>query len=130
MCTKFQTTKYLCMSSAFIGLSSVLLFYMGKYVISFLSFILCLTSINHWRDYQHGGWRQRMDLFMVLVCGLYILIEIFFYGSEFQKVLLVTMFFCILVFFRISMTECKAWAIFHMNIHLYASIFIPLVYLL
>jgi len=130
MCTKFQTTKYLCMSSVFIGLSSILLFYMGKYVISLLSFILCLTSLNHWRDYQYRGWRQLMDLFMVFVCGLYIAIEIFLYGSEFQKVVLVSMFFCIFGFFGISMTESKAWSVFHMTIHLYASFFIPLMYLL
>ena len=129
MGTTFETTKYLCASSCFIGFSSLVLFFMEKKIISFLLGVLCLTSLNHWRDYQLGGWRQRVDMAWVNVCGVYGLFEVLTYGSEFQQFIFLSMLYCIWIFYKISMLEYREWPIFHMSIHLYVSFFIPLMYL-
>lgn len=103
---------------------------MEKYAISFLLGILCLTSINHWRDYQYGGWRQRVDLAWVNLCGVYGLLDILTYGTEFQQFIFFSMLTCIWFFYRMSMLEQREWPVFHMSIHMYVSFFIPLMYLL
>ena len=129
MGTSFEITKYLCMSSCFMGLSALVLFSMGNYVLSFLLGVLCLTSINHWRRYEYGGWRQRLDMAWVNLCGVYGLLDMT-YGTEFQQVLFFNLLYCIWIFYRLSMLEQKEWPVFHMSIHLYVSFFIPLIYLL
>ena len=126
----FEETKYLCMSSLFIGISSIVLFHFKKYVISFLMFVLCLTSINHWRRYEYGGWRQQLDLAWVNVSGLYGMIDTLYYGNEFQRYLCFSMIYCVWIFYKISKTSFSQWIVFHMSIHIYVAFFIPLVYLL
>jgi len=129
MRTTFETTQYLCMSSSLFAVSSAILFYLERYVISFLMGILCLTSINHWRDYQLGGWRQRIDMAWVNVCGLYGVLEVL-QGTEIQRMIFFNMMACVALFYRISQQEGPQWSIFHMSIHLYAAFFIPLLYLI
>ena len=130
MCVSVETTQYLCMSSVFIGISSFVLVSLGKYVQSFLMSILFLTSINHWRDYQLGGWRQRVDMAWVNVCALYGLYDLMLDGTEFQWTIVGNMLICVFIFYRISQLEYKHWSVFHMAIHLYAFFFIPLLYVL
>lgn len=112
------------------GISSVVLFQLKKYVLSFLSGVLCLTSINHWRDYKQGGLRQRIDIAWVNICGFYGLFETFIFGNEFQQCIFLSMLYCIWIFYKISETQCEKWSVFHMAMHLYVSFFIPLMYLL
>ena len=99
-------------------------------MISFLLGILCLTSLNHWRDYQLEGWRQVLDLAWINVCGMYGLIDTFIYGTEFQQAIFLSMIYCIWIFYKVSEMGYSQWYIFHMNIHLYVSFFIPLMYVL
>lgn len=130
MTTSFEVTKYLCASSCFMGVGSMVLFKLEKYALSFLSCVLFLTSLNHWRDYQAGGWRQRIDIAWVNVCGFYGLIETLLYGTEFQQCIFLSMIYCIWIFYKISETKYRQWSIFHMSIHIYVSFFIPMMYLL
>jgi hypothetical protein len=125
----FEETKYLCFSSLFITISSIVLFYLQKYVLSFLMFVLSVTSINHWRRFELGGWRQSLDLAWVNVCGLYGLLDSFC-GTEFQQCLFLSMIYCVWIFYKISQTCCRQWVIFHTSIHIYVAFFIPLLYLL
>jgi hypothetical protein len=126
----FETTQYLCMSSCFIGLSAVTLYFLQKYTISFLTGVLCMTSLNHWRDYQYGGWRYRMDIAWVNLCLLYGFLCIFYEGNEFQQYMLLSMIACLALFFQISESCIRQWSVFHMSIHLYVSFFVPLLYIL
>jgi hypothetical protein len=130
MSTTFETTKYLCASSCFIGISSLVLFKLKKYFLSFLFGVLCITSLNHWRDYQAGSWRQRIDLAWVNVCGFYGIFESLLFGTEFQQCIFLSVTYCNWIFYKISEKGTKHWPIFHMTIHMYASFFIPLMYLL
>lgn len=125
----FETTQYLCMSSCLMGFSALVLFFIDKPLSLFMG-ILCLTSLNHWRKYQHGGWRQLLDLTWVNICCLYFMKEFLFYGNEYQQYIAFSVLICILIFFQISKTYMEQWIIFHMSIHIYASFFVPILFIL
>jgi hypothetical protein len=111
------------------AVSSLVLYSLGQQVLSFLMGVLCLTSLNHWRDYQYGGWRQRIDMAWVNVCGLYGIFEVI-QGTEIQQMIFFNMLACVFLFYQISKLEYQHWSIFHMSIHLYAAFFIPLLYVI
>jgi hypothetical protein len=126
----FETTQYLCMSSSFMGLSALTLFYLEQYTFSFFMGILCLTSLNHWRKYEYKGWRQRIDLFWVKVCVVFYWIKLFQKNQEFHYAFSGSLLLCLLFFFAVSESWIKQWVVFHMAIHLYVSFFAPLLFIL
>jgi len=126
----FETTKYVCMSSVFIGISAIILYLLEVYDFSFFMGILCMTSLNHWRKYELGGWRQRIDLTWVNICFVYFTKNILYKGTEFQQYLAFSVLICMILFFQISKSSIQYWLIFHMAIHLYVSFFVPMLFLL
>lgn len=120
--------RYLCMSSALFGLSSLVLFYFNNVELALFTIILCMTSINHWRDYKNGSWRQWMDLVWIKIYVLYLFYDSFIYRNEYHRYVCLSSLFCVILFYQISLTECSLWPIFHMAIHIYAAFFIPFIY--
>ena len=126
----FSETKYLCISSGLIGISSVILYLLREYTMSFFSGILCLTSVNHWRDYIENGWRQRVDISWIVVMLLYLMLNIIYYGTEFQIYLFLAVISCMMIFFHISTRGKEYWIVSHSTLHLYFSFFVPMLYIL
>ncbi len=127
--TTYETTKYLCMSSGFIGISSIVLYSLKQYELSFLWGVLCITSVNLWRDYKYGSYRHFFDLLWVKICIGYGFLSIFYQGDEFHRYVFLSVLCCITLFFIVSKSRCKYWVIFHMSIHLYISFFAPFLFL-
>jgi len=118
-------SKWLCLSSFFMGLSSIVLYQLGKDDFCFLMGVLCMTSLNHWRHYVDRGIRQSIDIAWVYLCILYGFYYMLHYGNDFQQYLFLTVLLCIILFYKAYWLFPKQWIIFHMSIHLYASFFIP-----
>lgn len=125
----FEITQYLCVSSVFMGVSSWILFLLGVYDVAFMMGILSITSINHWRKFELGGWRQRLDLVWVNLFFTYMLIKFLFLG-DWQQYIAFSLLVCTLIFFQISKTSIEKWVIFHISIHLYVSVFVPMLFIL
>jgi len=126
----FEETKYLCVSSGLIGISALLLFGLKEYILSFLLGVLCITSINHWRNYIHHGIRQRIDISWVIFCGIYITWIIVRQRNEYKNYLLFSVLASLFVFFIFSLRGQKYWVVFHSSLHLYLSFFVPLMTIL
>ena len=121
----FEETKYLCVSSCLIGLSSLVLIGLHEYTLSFLLGVLCLTSINHWRNYVHHGIRQRVDIAWVIFCGIYITWITLCERNEYKNYLLFSVLFSLFIFFIFSLRGQSYWVVFHASLHLYLSFFVP-----
>ncbi len=126
----FSETKYLCMSSGLIGISSIILLWLREYTMSFFSAVLCATSLNHWRDYIDQGWRQRVDISWVIVYGIYYMLNVIYYGNEFHIYLFLSVLSCIIILFHISNRGKEYWVVAHSAMHLYFSFFVPMLYIL
>lgn len=125
----FEVTKYLCMSSCLMGISSIVLYQLKEKLVSFMMGILCFTSINHWRHYVLCGWRQRLDIAWVTFAS--ILFTVFtLCRSEFHIYLGLSLCFTAIVLFLLTHLCEKYWVVCHSAIHLYAAFFVPLVYIL
>jgi hypothetical protein len=122
--------EWLCYSSCFMGLSSLVLHYMKEDDLSFLMGVLCMTSLNHWRDYVDRGIRQTVDIAWVYFCIVYIFYYIMNYGTDFQQYLSMSVLLCIILFYKAYWLFPEQWVFFHMSIHLYASFFIPVALML
>lgn len=107
------------------GLSSLVLYEIGEEDFSFLMGVLCLTSLNHWRDYVDRGIRQTVDIAWVYFCIAYVVYYMLKYGNEFQQHLALSVLLCIIMFYKAYYFFPEQWVFFHMSIHLYASFFIP-----
>ena len=126
----FEETKYLCASSGLMGLSSLALIGVHEYTLAFLLGVLCLTSLNHWRNYVDHGIRQRVDIAWVILCSLYLAWKTGCEGNAYKNYL----FFCVLVscsfFWIMSLRAGSYWLVFHASLHLYLSFFVPLMTIL
>ncbi len=119
--------RLLCYSGCLIGLSSYLLFCIGIYHISYISLILFITTINHWRDYQFG-WKRRIDMTWVNLSTIYTGLDLLIHGNEIQNYIYACMILSSTIFYAVSLSEIKVWPVFHMALHIYAAFFIPLIY--
>lgn len=124
----FEITQYLCISSGYMGVSSWILFLLGVYDVAFLLGIVSITSLNHWRKFELG-WRRRLDLACVNLFFTYMLLKILFLG-DWQQYIAFSLLVCTLIFFQISKSSIEKWVIFHISIHLYVSVFVPMLFLL
>ena len=125
----FSETKYLCISSFMIGIGSILLYKLGEKLPSVLLGILCLTSLNHWRDYEPGGWRQRLDIGFVAT-GSLLFAGITLCRSEYHIYLGLVLAFTTIALFLCTHLFERYWIVCHTSIHLYAAFFVPLLYIL
>jgi hypothetical protein len=126
----FSDTKYLCLSSCFMGISSWALYRLKEYVLSFLLGVICFTSINHWRNYLENGWRQRIDISWVFLCALYIPLYTLYAKGEFQLYMGLSLLLCIAALCLYTYICESYWVVVHSTIHLYFSFFVPLLYIL
>jgi len=125
----FEQTKYLCASSCLIGISSVVLYTLHEKMLSFLLGVLSLTSINHWRKYVENGFRQRIDIAWVILCGLYIGWKTI--GSnDLKQYLFLSLLLSSNFFYVVSKQGGSYWVVFHASLHLYLSFFVPLLSIL
>jgi hypothetical protein len=123
-------SPWLCLSSCFMGLSSLFLYHLGEDDFSFLMGVLCITSLNHWRDYVDRGIRQTVDIAWVYLCIVYAFYYMVHYGNDFQQFLAMSVLLCIVLFYKAYYLFPERWILFHMSIHLYASFFIPVALIL
>jgi len=125
----FSDTKYLCISSLFIGLSSLALYALNQKMMALILGFLCFSSINHWRNYLENGWRQRLDISYVGFCLLYIMYR-FFQETEFMFFMGMSLLFTIGLLCLYTYICEHLWVVVHSTIHLYVSFFIPFLYML
>ena len=125
----FEETKYLCVSSCLIGISAIVLYTLHEHTLSFLLGVLCLTSINHWRKYVQNGFRQRIDIAWVILCGLYIGWKTMD-SNDLKQYIILSVVLSSVFFYAISMKGGSYWVVFHSSLHLYLSFFVPLLYIL
>ena len=119
--------KYLFCSSFCMLFASIISYikndsYKGIYYI-----ILFLTSINFWRDPIYGI-RRNMDLFIVYFGIPFTLTQLYLLQNDFYMYCILSMCLCCLVFFIMEFICVKylsnKWVIFHMTLHLYASLLV------
>lgn len=123
-------SPWLCLSSCFMGLSSLMLYQMEQDDFCFLMGVLCMTSLNHWRYYVDRGIRQTIDIAWVYLCIVYVMYYMVQYGNDFQQHLALSVLLCIILFYKAYYVFPNQWIFFHMSIHLYASFFIPVALML
>ena len=122
----YKYSKYLFYSSFTMSLTSLIALYFDEGITSFYYFILFLTSINFWRKPEYGI-RHKMDKTIVYIgLGYTFFVIYMLLNKEFYRIVFINMFLCVLIFDIISRTLCMVnstkWIIFHMAIHIYASI--------
>jgi hypothetical protein len=119
--------KYLFCSSFFMLFASIISYikndiYKGIYYI-----ILFITSINFWRDPIHG-LRRNMDLSIVYFGVLFTLTQLYLLKDDFYMYCILSMCLCCLVFYIMEFIcvtyLSNKWVIYHMTLHLYASLIV------
>ena len=119
--------KYLFISS-FCMLIASIISYIKQDVYKLVYYtILFLTSINFWRDPIYGI-RRNMDLCIVYLGVLFTLTQLYSLKNDFYMYCILSMCLCCLVFFIMEFICVKClsnkWVIFHMTLHLYASLLV------
>ena len=114
---------WLSLSSCFMGITSLML-YQIEDDFCFLMGVLCMTSLNHWRDYVDRGIRQTVYIAWLYLCILYVVYYMICYGSDFQQYLAMSVLLCIILFYKAYYLFPNKWILFHMSTHLYMSFFI------
>ena len=122
----YKYSKYLFLSSFLMSLTALIAIYFNEGIVSLYYFLLFLTSINFWRKPQYG-LRHKIDKLLVYAGVIYVLIYIYILlNKEFYRIMFINLFLCILMFNMIEYLLCyfqsTKWIVFHMSIHLYASI--------
>jgi len=122
----YKYSKYLFLSSFLMALTALIAIYFDEGFTSLYYFLLFLTSINFWRKPQYG-LRHKIDKLLVYAGVIYTFICIYILlNKEFYRIMFINLFLCILMFNMIEHTLCyfhsTKWIVFHMAIHLYASI--------
>ena len=124
---QYEYKKYLFCSSFCMLFASIISYikndsYKGIYYI-----ILFLTSINFWRDPIYGI-RRNMDLFIVYFGIPFTLTQLYLLQNDFYMYCILSMCLCCLVFYIMEFICVKylsnKWVIFHMTLHLYASLLV------
>jgi hypothetical protein len=132
---KFNTKEYgiFLFYSSFCMLFSIWLsYYMNDYYFTFYFILLFLSSINHWRKPEYG-LRRNIDLFIVYSGVVYTLLRVCLLSCEFNRVVILSMLFSCLVFYIIEFIcvyyNSNKWVIYHMTLHLYASLLVVFILL-
>ena len=121
----YKYSKYLFLSSFLMALTALIAIYFNEGFTSLYYFLLFLTSINFWRKPQYG-LRHKIDKLLVYAGVIYTFVYIYILlNKEFYRIMFINIFLCILMFNIIEHILCylhsTKWIIFHMVIHLYAS---------
>ena len=117
-------THYLFYTSFLFLLSSIFSYFYNSFYYSIFNFFLFLTSVIHWND-PDNIFFKRIDLFMVKIIFLFYLINSF-YKNEFDREFLFSLSLSIIIFYFIEHVldfyKNNQWIIFHMAIHIYATL--------
>ena len=120
----YSYSKFLFFSSFSMAVSAVIAYIMNDFYITVYMFLLCFTSINHWRKPEYG-LRRNIDLTIVSIGILYAVLKLFLLKNEFYRVCLLILGFCGIIFYVLeyilSYLDSPKWIIFHMAIHMYTS---------
>jgi hypothetical protein len=119
--------KFLFCSSFFMLFSSIVSYIKNdKYKFIYYT-ILFITSINFWRDPIYG-LRRNMDLCIVYFGIPFTLTQLYLLKNDFYMYCILSMCLCCLVFYIMEFicVKCSSnkWVIFHMTLHLYASLLV------
>ena len=121
-------TRYLFYTSFLFLLSSIFSYFYNSFYYSIFNFLLFLPSVIHWNDPDNVIFK-RIDLFMVKIISLFYLINSF-YKNEFDRELLFSLSLSIIIFYFIEHVldfyKNNQWVIFHMAIHIYATLILIL----
>jgi hypothetical protein len=121
----YKYSKYLVYSSYCMSITALVSLYCDECITSIYFFVLFLTSINFWKKPEYGI-RHKLDKLLVYIGVIYL----FFYeyvllNKEFYRTMFMYIFICVLFFFMVEHILCyfysTKWIIFHMAIHIYAS---------
>lgn len=120
--------KNILFCSSFCMLFSSIISYIKNDLYKFIYYTtLFLTSINFWRDPIYG-LRRNMDLSVVYSGVLFTFTQIFLLKNDFYMYCVLSMCWCCLVFYIFEFIcvyfNSNKWVIFHMSLHLYASLMI------
>ena len=114
----FFYTSFLFLFSAFLS------YFRNFFYSSIIIFLLFLTSISHWK-YPNNLIIKRMDLFIVKIVAIFYFINSF-YKNEFDRQFLSSLALSIIIFYfleyLLDFYKNNQWVIFHMAIHIYASL--------
>jgi hypothetical protein len=92
--------------------------------------VLFMTSINHWRDFVLGGWKQRLDVAWIIIMAFFLFTLVILFKSEFHLWLTLSVAFTMMIFYIYTHLIERYWIVAHSSIHIYAAFFITMVYLL
>jgi hypothetical protein len=119
--------KYLLCSSFFM-LFAIIISFIKNDIYKFIYYIiLFLTSINFWRE-PINGIRRNIDISVVYLGVIFTITQLCLLKNDFYMYCVVSMVFCCLIFYIIEFICVKynsnKWIIFHMTLHLYASLLV------
>jgi len=116
---------FLFYSSFWMLFAMIISFIMKDLYISLYFLFLFLTSINHWRKYEYGI-RRNIDLFVVYIGIIFLLLQVCLLKNEFNRFIVLSVLLCCFIFYMIEFIcvyfNSNKWVIYHMTIHLYASL--------
>ena len=119
--------KYLLCSSFFMLFASIISFIKNDIYKFIYYIILFLTSINFWRE-PINGIRRNIDISVVYLGVIFTMSQLYLLKNDFYMYCVVSMVFCCLIFYIIEFICVKynsnKWIIFHMTLHLYASLLV------
>jgi hypothetical protein len=118
-------SKFLFYSSFSMLISAIIAIIINDLYVTVYFLLLFLTSINYWRRPEYG-LRRNIDLFVVN-CGIIIVFwQVCLLKDEFCQYMFLVLCACTVVFYIIEHIlqhyNNLQWIIFHMAIHLYASL--------
>jgi hypothetical protein len=120
----YNYTRYLFYTSFLFLISSLFNYYYKFFYSCIFIFFLFLTSILYWNNPDNNVFKK-IDLFMVKIVALFYFINSFF-KNEFDRQFLNSLGLSIIIFYFIEHVldfyKNSQWIIFHMAIHIYASL--------
>ena len=124
----YNYTRFLFYTSFLFLISSLLSYFLNSCYSSIILFILFLTSVLHWNN-PTNNILKRIDLVMVKIVILFYFIKSF-YKNEFDRHFLTSLALSIIIFYFIEYVldfyKNSQWVIFHMAIHIYATLLFSL----
>ena len=104
--------------------SSLVALYMEDRSLTFVYSLLCITSINFWRNPQYGI-RRNVDMLLCKIGVVFLVLHACFYQTEFSRCMSLSLLLCITIFYVISLVLAYCahamWIVFHAAIHIYCA---------
>jgi hypothetical protein len=130
--TRCQYKKYMLYSSIFILISTIISFVKKDTYKCIYYTALFLSTLNYW-NHPVNGFRRFLDIFIVYFGVLFTISQLHLLKNELYIYLACSMVLCCIVFYIMEFIcvyyNSNKWVIFHMCIHLYASLLVVFILL-